>query len=99
MGGKGHHGFSRDPGRAEIREASASEVCAAAGDREFRQNGKRKKALIDVARLQNRHIAFRLTAGNRSEEHTFELQSQSNLVCRLLLEKKKTMILGARRTH
>src|SRR5205085_10566240 len=29
-------------------------------------------------------------AGFRSEEHTSELQSQSNLVCRLLLEKKKT---------
>src|SRR2546427_2715643 len=28
-------------------------------------------------------------AGIRSEEHTSELQSQSNLVCRLLLEKKK----------
>src|SRR2546427_929450 len=28
--------------------------------------------------------------GYRSEEHTSELQSQSNLVCRLLLEKKKT---------
>src|SRR2546430_6967377 len=28
----------------------------------------------------------------RSEEHTSELQSQSNLVCRLLLEKKKTML-------
>src|SRR2546427_1484787 len=27
---------------------------------------------------------------HRSEEHTSELQSQSNLVCRLLLEKKKT---------
>src|SRR2546430_2925966 len=27
------------------------------------------------------------TAGARSEEHTSELQSQSNLVCRLLLEK------------
>src|SRR2546430_8683798 len=27
--------------------------------------------------------------GHRSEEHTSELQSQSNLVCRLLLEKKK----------
>src|SRR5688572_9660805 len=27
--------------------------------------------------------------GPRSEEHTSELQSQSNLVCRLLLEKKK----------
>src|SRR2546430_1940158 len=28
----------------------------------------------------------------RSEEHTSELQSQSNLVCRLLLEKKKNML-------
>src|SRR2546426_8261085 len=28
-------------------------------------------------------------AGNRSEEHTSELQSPCNLVCRLLLEKKK----------
>src|SRR2546430_8437966 len=30
----------------------------------------------------------RPTSGFRSEEHTSELQSQSNLVCRLLLEKK-----------
>src|SRR2546427_4160671 len=30
-----------------------------------------------------------LRAKGRSEEHTSELQSQSNLVCRLLLEKKK----------
>src|SRR2546430_10289980 len=30
--------------------------------------------------------------GLRSEEHTSELQSQSNLVCRLLLEKKKKRI-------
>src|SRR5688572_7981570 len=29
------------------------------------------------------------TSAGRSEEHTSELQSQSNLVCRLLLEKKK----------
>src|SRR6478735_7813480 len=29
-------------------------------------------------------------AGDRSEEHTSELQSPCNLVCRLLLEKKKT---------
>src|SRR2546430_13543167 len=28
---------------------------------------------------------------HRSEEHTSELQSQSNLVCRLLLEKKKNL--------
>src|SRR2546430_7576760 len=32
----------------------------------------------------------RSARGVRSEEHTSELQSQSNLVCRLLLEKKKT---------
>src|SRR2546430_3477838 len=31
----------------------------------------------------------RVIEGARSEEHTSELQSQSNLVCRLLLEKKK----------
>src|SRR2546430_5153685 len=31
---------------------------------------------------------------NRSEEHTSELQSQSNLVCRLLLEKKKNPNAG-----
>src|SRR3989475_3347566 len=31
----------------------------------------------------------------RSEEHTSELQSQSNLVCRLLLEKKKRIILSS----
>src|SRR5688572_32449403 len=30
------------------------------------------------------------TSKERSEEHTSELQSQSNLVCRLLLEKKNT---------
>src|SRR2546430_8071953 len=30
-----------------------------------------------------------VVAAERSEEHTSELQSQSNLVCRLLLEKKK----------
>src|SRR2546430_4529761 len=35
-------------------------------------------------------VALRRTGcGGRSEEHTSELQSQSNIVCRLLLEKKK----------
>src|SRR5688572_32455410 len=39
--------------------------------------------------------AARLTVcrSSRSEEHTSELQSQSNLVCRLLLEKKKQTII------
>src|SRR2546430_11210781 len=35
----------------------------------------------------------------RSEEHTSELQSQSNLVCRLLLEKKKNMCAHANHRH
>src|SRR5256886_6791730 len=36
---------------------------------------------------------------DRSEEHTSELQSQSNLVCRLLLEKKKTTQEYTSRSH
>src|SRR5438270_3867751 len=35
----------------------------------------------------------------RSEEHTSELQSQSNLVCRLLLEKKKTTEMTTQKTR
>src|SRR2546430_9908657 len=35
----------------------------------------------------------------RSEEHTSELQSQSNLVCRLLLEKKKDKLLITVMSH
>src|SRR2546430_11397454 len=36
---------------------------------------------------------------SRSEEHTSELQSQSNLVCRLLLEKKKNNMVPDFRHH
>src|SRR2546430_5124244 len=50
-----------------------------------------------TAGKMNKQVAFDLglseitvkTYRGRSEEHTSELQSQSNLVCRLLLEKKK----------
>src|SRR2546430_6209617 len=35
----------------------------------------------------------------RSEEHTSELQSQSNLVCRLLLEKKKNRLQRIHASH
>src|SRR5579871_6901867 len=41
--------------------------------------------------------ALRMVAGLRSEEHTSELQSRRDLVCRLLLDKKK--IAPARRLH
>src|SRR2546430_3979421 len=40
-----------------------------------------------------------MEGNSRSEEHTSELQSQSNLVCRLLLEKKKNRIAGLLRTE
>src|SRR2546427_6433275 len=43
--------------------------------------GRDRRIAVEVIRRQVRH--------DRSEEHTSELQSQSNLVCRLLLEKKK----------
>src|SRR5438094_8758719 len=45
---------------------------------------------IDLLRSNSRSIRHRLT---RSEEHTSELQSPYDLVCRLLLEKKKRRIL------
>src|SRR2546427_8885128 len=38
------------------------------------------------------HGTLDMVSAARSEEHTSELQSQSNLVCRLLLEKKKKRI-------
>src|SRR3712207_7092208 len=39
------------------------------------------------------------TAGARSEEHTSELQSRQYLVCRLLLEKKKKISVGEKRSR
>src|SRR2546427_9045612 len=48
---------------------------------------------VDLERSRVRGVGLLPVAGScgsvRSEEHTSELQSQSNLVCRLLLEKKK----------
>src|SRR2546430_13304137 len=47
--------------------------------------------IIDAPTLREIRLpaAAHLMTALRSEEHTSELQSQSNLVCRLLLEKKK----------
>src|SRR5688572_32708397 len=44
---------------------------------------------LDPGEQARVRVGIRNRAGTRSEEHTSELQSQSNLVCRLLLEKKK----------
>src|SRR5438046_8533958 len=45
---------------------------------------------MGVAHADARHGVKELLEPVRSEEHTSELQSLTNLVCRLLLEKKKT---------
>src|SRR2546430_7627814 len=53
------------------------------------------QSVINGAATGNALASFltgRLDTLLRSEEHTSELQSQSNLVCRLLLEKKKQQI-------
>src|SRR2546427_6419823 len=49
-------------------------------------HGDRVRTGIEFNAQRGRRLAVE---GARSEEHTSELQSQSNLVCRLLLEKKK----------
>src|SRR5688572_32550929 len=57
-----------------------------------RQHGPRHGGFVDkevVGDVRDRGHAAAREADARSEEHTSELQSQSNLVCRLLLEKKK----------
>src|SRR5436190_14101829 len=52
---------------------------------------RRRSALQSPRRgsRRSRHGLRQPTAASRSEEHTSELQSHSDLVCRLLLEKKK----------
>src|SRR5438270_8735652 len=54
------------------------------------QGATARSARRPVPRSRLRVRADRRGARHRSEEHTSELQSQSNLVCRLLLEKKNT---------
>src|SRR5688572_31529608 len=62
-----------------------------AGHQQDARGGERKPKAEEIRRRRRAiqaavdHVPIRL----RSEEHTSELQSQSNLVCRLLLEKKK----------
>src|SRR2546427_8853856 len=59
---------------------SHGETCSRESRIHRRQHAGSGKYDLGESRLQSRQ---------RSEEHTSELQSQSNLVCRLLLEKKK----------
>src|SRR2546430_9790602 len=68
----------RRPSRADSVRNSPSPAC-------FGRAGSSPR------RRSHLHGPASATSLGRSEEHTSELQSQSNLVCRLLLEKKKRL--------
>src|SRR5947208_10413782 len=64
----------------------------------FRSLSRAHEAGVDslpgtAAEILDDDVRWVLTKGKRSEEHTSELQSPDNLVCRLLLEKKKLLIV------
>src|SRR5690606_39516807 len=58
-------------------------------------------AAVALRWLLHRAVArlVRRSASGRSEEHTSELQSRENLVCRLLLEKKKRSTVDSPQRH
>src|SRR5258706_6299798 len=64
--------------------------------------GGESDALAQRLHVRNATIAGAVDlehVSNRSEEHTSELQSLTNLVCRLLLEKKKTLFVHPASLH
>src|SRR2546430_17316664 len=79
--------FFNDTATTEIYTLSLHDALPISTLRELPLNGRDWASL---ATLQPGVASVRThPLGTRSEEHTSELQSQSNLVCRLLLEKKK----------
>src|SRR2546425_608587 len=82
--------------RSRVRRRSGRSWSAAPGRRAFRGATSRWKwsstPYSALARMRSWHSAWPLMPRSRSEEHTSELQSLAYLVCRLLLEKKNTLI-------
>src|SRR2546430_10044998 len=67
-----------------------SESCSSSGARWTAAPPSCAMPAVNETRVRVECFAkYRPRVAPRSEEHTSELQSQSNLVCRLLLEKKK----------
>src|SRR5438105_6252712 len=56
------------------------------------KEGREKNRAVTMTILVPKTEGAVATENNRSEEHTSELQSRVDLVCRLLLEKKKQLI-------
>src|SRR5688572_31700327 len=78
-----------------FRSVAFRAVVAGLARRERRRAQHGRAGRVQVRRSRQGHqcdrkkLAVNPSECGRSEEHTSELQSQSNLVCRLLLEKKK----------
>src|SRR5438034_8436245 len=75
---------SRDPANTLIWQASFKDLCAAQAALKLFETNPEHTELAN----KQKHF-FKDAWIERSEEHTSELQSHSDLVCRLLLEKKK----------
>src|SRR5690606_41401997 len=73
---------------ALLRVLPAEDGRTARPARPHREEDQGARARVRVVHLRRGRLDAGLHAG-RSEEHTSELQSRENLVCRLLLEKKK----------
>src|SRR5438093_8748758 len=81
--------WSRDRG-IEIRGHEIDRLAHAVPGVLFGHQAMLQDELEDGARHHCRLVGKGAQVQVRSEEHTSELQSLTNLVCRLLLEKKKT---------
>src|SRR5438105_10474750 len=64
-----------------------------------RPGEKPRKQSIDPHAAGGCRAGSSAAEDQRSEEHTSELQSRVDLVCRLLLEKKKTLVIKTSRRH
>src|SRR2546430_8780974 len=87
--------FFNDTATTEIYTLSLHDALPISTISVAARGSSRSSAPVGLRRRRSRCSRFgrrgRRSIWERSEEHTSELQSQSNLVCRLLLEKKKKL--------
>src|SRR5256886_3838989 len=81
---------SSDLARLALQQALRREHVADLGGADA--EGQRPEGAVRAGVAVAAHDGLARLREARSEEHTSELQSQSNIVCRLLLEKKKAKI-------